>query len=389
MDPNDTDTPRINVRSRFARVWLPGAMALGGLGALVAASLRFRPAPMPAQPPAGPRSRPPAVPASPSSGDTRWSTAGAVAPGSSPPAAQPGSSPLTVVPARTARVLERTYVQTAVIGGATSSGVFRRSLVGIAVGPRDHVFALGDDEVRVFDPELRRVRTWPVPEHASCLAVGADDRMYIGSAGRVDVYDAAGNHAAGFAAGEKDKPADVTAIAVFGVDILVADAQARVIRRYGLDGKPRGIIGDQSKTGSFILPNRSLDLAVDTRGIVYATDSGRHQVTAWALDGSPRGKFGKFGMIDPADFVGCCNPVNIAVTPDGKVVTAEKMVARVKVYDAEGRLLAVIGPEHFDPACTHIFLSVDSRGRIFAADPVRREVKVFSPGQTAERGPQR
>lgn len=287
------------------------------------------------------------------------------------------------------RVFARTYRQTAVIGGSVSSDVFRRSLAGIAVGAKDHVYVLGDYEVRVFDPRFRRVRTWRVPEHASCLSVGADDRVHIGSAGRVDVYDAGGKNVAGFTAGEKGKPADVTAIAVFGGDVLIADAQARIIRRYSLDGKPLGIIGDRSKTGSFILPNRSLDLAVDTSGTVYATDSGRHQVTKWALDGSPVGKFGKFGMIEPDDFVGCCNPVNVAMTPDGMIVTAEKMVARVKVYSPDGALLALIGPEHFDPACTHIHLAVDRNGRILAADPVRREVKVFSLSQTGEKGPQR
>jgi len=113
--------------------------------------------------------------------------------------------------------------------------------------------------------------------------------------------------------------------------------------------------------------------------VVRATDTGRHQVSSWALDGTPLGKFGKFGMSDPADFVGCCNPMNVATTPDGKVVTAEKMVARVKVYEPDGRLLAVIGPEHFDAKCTQIHLAVDAKGRILAADPVRREITVFAP----------
>jgi hypothetical protein len=376
MDPSDKDTLRTNVSSRLARVWLPGAMAVGALGALVAASLRFRPTPNPAPP----QVRPAGAPGSPIGADTARSSA---------PTAGPGASPVTFVPASAARVFERAYLQTAVLGGSTSPDVFTRSLVGIAVGTKDQVFALGDDEVRVFDAQLRRVRTWRVLDHASCLAVGPDDRVYIGSAGRVDVYDAGGKQVAGFPVGEQNRPADVTAIAVCGVDVLVADAQARIIRRYDLDGKPVGLIGDQSKTGSFILPNRSLDIAVDTRGVVHATDSGRHQVTSWALDGSPRGKFGKFGMIAPEDFVGCCNPVNIAVTPDGNVVTGEKMVARVKVYDPDGALLAVIGPEHFDPACTHIYLAVDSKDRILAADPVRREVKVFSPTRTLEERTQR
>jgi hypothetical protein len=126
-----------------------------------------------------------------------------------------------------------------------------------------------------------------------------------------------------------------------------------------------------------MLPNRSLDFDVDSRGVVRAGDTGRHRVSAWTLDGEPLGSFGKFGHQDPADFVGCCNPVNLALTPDGKVVTAEKMIARVKVYEPDGRLLALVGPPNFDPMCTAIPLAVDSRGRILAADTVRREVKVF------------
>ena len=70
--------------------------------------------------------------------------------------------------------------------------------------------------------------------------------------------------------------------------------------------------------------------------------------------------------------------MNIAVAPDGKIITAEKVIARVKVFDAAGKLLALIGPEHFDPQCIHLYLAVDSKGRIFVADPMRLEVKVFS-----------
>ena len=111
--------------------------------------------------------------------------------------------------------------------------------------------------------------------------------------------------------------------------------------------------------------------------MVYATDTGRHQVTTWKLDGAPVAAFGKFGQAKPEDFVGCCNPVNLAVAPDGCVVTGEKVAARVKVFGPDRALLAVIGPEHFDPMCTHIHLAVDSSGRIVAADPVRRTITIF------------
>ena len=54
-------------------------------------------------------------------------------------------------------------------------------------------------------------------------------------------------------------------------------------------------------------------------------------------------------------------------TPDGKIVTGEKMVARVKVYEPDGTLLALIGPEHFDPSARTSTWQVDSKGRILAA----------------------
>jgi len=248
----------------------------------------------------------------------------------------------------------------------------------VAAGEGDRIVALGDGEVRVFEADGVPAGVWAAPDGAVCLSIGPDGRAYVGSLGRVDVFDANGRRAGGFAAGEPGKPTAVTKIEAVGDEILVADAGARFIRRYGQDGRPLGEIGSQSKTRGFILPNRWLDFAVDASGVVRATDTGRHRVAAWSLDGAPLGFFGAFSQRDPVGFVGCCNPVNVAVTPDGKVVTAEKMVARVKVYEPDGALVALIGPEHFDQRATHLFLDVDSKGRILVGDPVRRQVQVFT-----------
>ena len=43
------------------------------------------------------------------------------------------------------------YTRTKVVAGPGMPGEFRRSLSGLAVGPRDAVYALGDGEVRVFE----------------------------------------------------------------------------------------------------------------------------------------------------------------------------------------------------------------------------------------------
>ncbi len=328
-------------RQRLSRRFLPLASVVGAFGVVAAGVLGQREAP-----------------------------AAAVSPGAA--GTGPGLPPAMPLPS-----LPQQYARVAVLAGPGMAGEFRRSLSGVAVGPRDAVFALGDDEVRVFDSGGRVTRSWKAPEKASCLGVAANGDVAVGSPGRVDLYSDAGAHIGGFAAGTRERPADVSAVRLVGDSILVADAAARVIRRYDLRGSEKGTIGGQSKTGGFMLPNKSLDFDVDGAGLIHATDTGRHQVTSWTPDGTMVAAFGKFGMAKPEDFVGCCNPVNVAVAPDGSLVTAEKMIARVKVFNRDRILLAVIGPGHFDPMCRRIHVAVDSTGRIVAADPERRTIAVF------------
>jgi hypothetical protein len=344
MEPNPSDRPLLSLRERFLKSWFPPAAVVGGLAALVVAAFRQRPQP-----------RPPA-----------------------PAAGKPAGALLPMLQAQPAPALDWTYAPSGVIGGTQAVPAFQRSLDGIVVDDADVVYALGDGEVRIFGTDGRLMRHWPVATTAQCLTAGADGSVYVAGDGRVDVHDKTGLRTGGFTVGGTAKPASLTAIKVVGPDVVIADASARIIWRVDRAGRVLGRIGDQNKTKAFILPNGALDLAVDATGTVHATDTGRHQVTAWALDGTPVRAFGKFGMSDPADFVGCCNPVNVALTPDGKVVTAEKMIARVKVFEPDGRLLAFIGPEHFDRMCTRIHLAVDSQGRILAGDPVRRTITVFS-----------
>jgi len=341
MDPKQECKP-LSLADRFRARWFPPAAVAGALGAFVAAIFKTKPAANEPRPPAG------------NNGLTNISFS---------------------LPAPVKLALPRQYRQVATLG---STAPFKTSLDGIALDRGGNAIVLGDGEVRMFQSGGNLLRRWKAPERAACIAVAPDGRIYIGANGRIEIYDSFGAHVGGFTAGEMGRPASITAIQVLLRDILVADAAALLIRRFDLQGRPVGLIGNRSKTGKFILPNKALDLAVDANNRVYATDTGRHQVTCWTLDGSPQGSFGKFGMVQPEDFVGCCNPVNIATIPEGGTVTAEKMVTRVKVFEPDGRLLAVIGPENFDPGCTHIYLAVDAQGRIFAADPIRREVKIFA-----------
>jgi hypothetical protein len=276
------------------------------------------------------------------------------------------------------RVFPIEYAQVLSIGDRKSARPFRNSLACIAIGPGDTIHALGDAALIILDSRGNLLRQWKAPDPASCLAVDRSGTVYLGQPGAVEIFSPEGTRKGGFAVGDSGNHGQVTAIKLFNSEILVADASAKYIRRYDASGKQLGEIGTKGKVRHFMLPNRCLDFDIDAKGSICAADSGRHQVSRWVLDGSPLGQFGKFGYGRPEDFVGCCNPVNIAFAPEGNIVTAEKVIARIKVFDGAGNLLALIGPEHFDPNCTRLHLAVDSKGRILVADPVRLTIKIFA-----------
>ena len=301
MDPNEVGPPPdISEDARRKRVltrWLPLASVVGAFGVVAAAVLR-------------PGGDPPVA-----------SSAGS--PGAAPrlPPPEPVSGAAAPVRARRG-------------GGSTGHA---RGVPAIAVGARDRTARRGLRARGRRGPRVRGGRT--ARAHMEGAGEGVlswrgrrRPRRSSGLPVASTCTATPGSTSAGSRQARRDTPADVTAIRLIGDEVLVADAAARVIRRYDLRGTEQGVIGAANKTGGFMLPNRSLDFDVDASGVVHATDTGRHRVTSWTLDGTMVASFGKFGMARPEDFVGCCNPVNVAVAPDGSIVTAEKVVARVKVF---------------------------------------------------------
>jgi len=254
---------------------------------------------------------------------------------------------------------------------------FRTALTGLAIGPDGDLYAVGDRQVKAFDTDSGRLRRqWPTARPGRCVAVDRDGRVLVGQAGQIEIFDERGQRLDLWS--DKEKLGLVTTIAFFEAELFIGDAQHRCIRRFTSDRRHRNDIGTGTNTRGFAIPNGHLDFCVDGQGTIVAAHSGKHRVERYAPDGRLLGRFGHFGMRDPADFRGCCNPTNIALTPDGKIVVTEKAGPRTKVYDAEGTLLAVMGEEYFHANCRNMDVAVDEAGRIYVADTVRLHVQVFA-----------
>ena len=255
---------------------------------------------------------------------------------------------------------------------------FARALRGVGLDDEGRLHAVGDSAVKVFDAEGGLVRQWATGLPGECVAVDESGKVWVGQEEQVEIYSPEGEL--------RDTWRDpgtlglVTAIGFGrGGDVYLADATARWVRRYDREGQLLNNIGDQHRKGGFHIPNGVVDFAVDADGNLRVANPGMHRVERYAPDGTLLGRFGRFDSQDPAGFPGCCNPTNLAVDGEGRVVVSEKAGPRVKVYDPEGRLLQVVADDVFDSAAKNMDLAVDAGGRIYVADTVTLEIRVFEP----------
>jgi len=272
------------------------------------------------------------------------------------------------------------YKQIRVVSGRGSrADQFAEALRGIAIDKAGLLYAVGDGAVKVFDREGKLLRQWSTAKPGQCVTVDDDGAVYVGEAGQMEVFDGNGKLITAWKDGER--LALVTAIAVYGDDVLLADAQDRCIRRYDRQGNWQNDIGRDNNTRGFLIPNGQVDFVVDASGVIHAANPAKFRIERYARTGEMLGKFGKFGTHRVEDFQGCCNPTNVTLTKAGHVVVTEKAGPRMKVYDSTGKMLAFVGHEAFDANCKNMDVAADAEGLIYVVDTVRLHVCVFAPDQ--------
>ncbi len=285
------------------------------------------------------------------------------------------------------------YRQARILGEGDFTQALRGLAVAAGVGPALEegspaaIFAAGDSQVAVFDPEGRSLSRWDTEHPGYSIAVHPEGSVWVGQGGQIEIFDSAGARLDVWR--DPERFGLVTAIGFTAGGVLAADAVARCIRHVGRDGSFRNNIGDQHRKGGFHIPNGVVDFAVDFEGVVHVANPGMHRVERYTPAGELLGHVGRFGGGDPdrfpqrgtdVTFPGCCNPTNVTVAADGRVVVTEKAGPRAKVYDPEGRLLAVVAAgETFDPGAKNMDVATDEKGNVYVADTVRRRICVFEP----------
>ncbi|MDR0894288.1 MAG: twin-arginine translocation signal domain-containing protein [Prevotellaceae bacterium] len=163
-----------------------------------------------------------------------------------------------------------------------------------------------------------------------------DERIYVLFPTSIAVYGSNGEQQLRWEA--CSERSDYCSIAVSPKAVYVTDASNKNICQYTPDGRFVRFIDSPD---GFIVPSYSFGIACAADGSFYCSNPGRHRVEHYTADGTFIASFGQSGN-DAGHFCGCCNPVYMAVTPEGDLLTSEKGIPRICCYDGQGAYRALL-----------------------------------------------
>ncbi len=262
----------------------------------------------------------------------------------------------------------------------------------IAVGPGDSLYVATKNGVDIMDRQGVKLGEIISTSPARCVAVAGDGTIYLGLRDHIEVFAAKGQRLATW-----DSPTGkswFTGLTVGGDDVFAADSASRMVLRYDRSGRLVGRVGEKSQERNIpglIVPSPYLDVKLGADGLLRVNNPGRHCVEVFTAKGDLEFSWGKPSAAIEG-FCGCCNPIGLAVLPDGRCITCEKGLPRVKVYSADRTLDCVVaGPESFrdnskagsisersDGTLGGLDAAVDSQGRIYILDLVAGDVRVMT-----------
>ena len=196
------------------------------------------------------------------------------------------------------------------------------------------IYVVRSGKVSVFDLSGKLLRDFAIHTDARDVAV-EDTTIYLLFPSNIDLYSLEGVKKDTWEAiGNR---AGYCALTTSEDYVFVTDAENKLIYQYDKEGRLVRFI--RSPHG-FIIPSYAFDI-INIHDTIYCSNSGRHKVESYTIDGEYIASFGVAGT-QAGSFAGCCNPAYLAATPWGDIITSEKGNPRISCFSRDGQFRTIL-----------------------------------------------
>jgi hypothetical protein len=243
----------------------------------------------------------------------------------------------------------------------------------------DKIYVAGDSQIQIIDISGNLLNSFEMPGLPKTIDV-TGDRIYVAINNQVLVFNQSGEIINKWKTLENGS--SVTAIAAGENAVYVADAGKRKVLKYNAEGELLLEFDGKADEGvlhGFIIPSGFFDLNINPDGDLWVVNPGMHALENYTADGNLREHWNKTSMLTEG-FSGCCNPAFYTFLPDGRFVTSEKGLVRIKTYKPSGEFDGVVAaPIKFKDEGRAPDVATDSKGNIYALDFDKKMIRVFEP----------
>lgn len=267
-------------------------------------------------------------------------------------------------------------------------------LRAVASGNDGKIYVAGNNALLVFDANGETLNQIELTATPNCLAITQDGNIVLGMRSHVEVLDNSGTVISKWQ--ELNAKAYITSVAVDEKQAYVADAGNRVVLRYDLQGALLNRIGEKDAERGIpglVVPSPFFDVDFDSNGLLWVVNPGLLGIENYRENGDLVSSWYAPSM-KLEGFTGCCNPAHIAFRNDGSLVTVEKGMARIKLYDATGAFKSIVmlpratsdetGDQIISVEESSIRdVAVDTQNRVLVLDAKLSAVRIFEEKEDA------
>lgn len=237
-------------------------------------------------------------------------------------------------------------------------------------------FAFGN-KLQVITENGKLISSFNIDTALNSMSISQNKNIFLAYKNYFLILDSLGNEKS--RSSIDDSKSVYTSIAIKDSLILVADAGNRRVKVFNLDGEFlwnfKGFYNSSNDRLGFIVPSAYFDLAVNKENELWVVNPGIHALQNYNVKGDLINFWAKeTNSIE--GFIGCCNPSHIAIFDDGRFVTSEKGIVRIKVYSYGGDLLSIVTESDSYKNGRAPEIAVDGES-IIALDYIKKMIRIY------------